>query len=175
MYDSLASLIEDMPKNKIDSAYKKLKRKAFGWNIYTIVKDEMIKYEGDVLFSRANNTSQQLSFTYTFEKTDSIESSVSVSGDLSVSVSGKIKSITGSLNGKIRKEIGEKTRCTTVETTRTTLIIPPKTKLTVQIKGWARLNNGVARNHLFGVTIKKGTWEIIDVVTEYYDYYEESI
>lgn len=174
-YGSLAQLIEDMPKSKINNAYKKLKRKAFGWNTYIIIKDEIINFEGDVVFSKANNTKQELAFTYTYEVEDSSETSVSVSGDLSISASGKIKQITGALNGKIRKEIGEKTKMTVTESTRTTIHISPKTKITVQLKGTARLNNGVARYHFFGITTKKGTWEIIDVITEYYDYYEESI
>lgn len=175
LHDSNACLIENMPKDIIDSSYKKLKRKVLGWNVVTIVKDELIKYEGDVVFSKANRTAREMSFNYSYEVENSFESSVSVSGDISISVSGKIKQITGALNGKIRKEIGEKTKNVVTESTRTVLVIPAKTKLTVQLKGYARLNNGVARFFLFGIGIKKGTWEIIDKVTEYYDYYEEKI
>ena len=173
--DSLASLIEDMPQEKIQKAYKSMKRRVFGWNYATIIKNEAIKYEGDIVFSKANNTNRELSFTYNYETENTFETSVSVTGELSISISGKIKAINGTLNGKIRKEIGEKTHKKMTESTRTTLVVPPSTKLTVQIKGDARLSNGVARYHFLGIGFKKGTWEIIDVITEYYDYYEESI
>ena len=175
IHNSNACLMEDMPKSVVDSAYKKVKRKLFGWNVQTIIKDEKIKYEGDVVFSKTNRTSRELTFNYSYEVENSFETSVSVSGDISISASGKVKGITGTLNGKIRKEIGEKTKTVMSESTRTVLVIPAHTKLTVQLKGFARLNNGVAKYYLFGIGIKKGTWEIIDKMTEYYDYYEEKI
>ncbi len=167
--------MEDMPSQVVNEAYKKIKRKVFGWNVSTIIKDERIKYEGDVVFSKANRTARELTFNYSYEVENSSETSVSVSGDISISISGKVQSITGSLNGKIRKEIGEKTKTVMTESTRTVLVVPAHTKLTVQLKGYARLNNGVARYYFLGIGIKKGTWEIIDKITEYYDYYEEKI
>ena len=172
---STASLIEDMSKERINQAYDSVKRKGFGWQHYTIYKDVPLRYEGNVVFSKANRTSRELSFQYTYEVENTAETSVSVSGDISLTLSGKIKQINGSLNGKIRKEIGEKTRIVIDEQIRTTFLIPAYTKLTVQLKGEARLNNGVAKYYFLGMRFKKGTWEIIDKVTEYYDYYEETV
>ena len=172
---STASLIENMSKDKIDQAFNNVRRKGFGWQHYTIYKDVPIRYEGNVVFSRANRTYRELTFQYTYESQNTAESSVSVSGDINLTISGKIKQINGSLNGKIRKEIGEKTKLVIDEQIRTTFLIPPYTKLTVQLKGEARLNNGVAKYFFLGMRFKKGTWEIIDKVTEYYDYYEETI
>ena len=55
------------------------------------------------------------------------------------------------------------------------IVVAPKTKLTVSIRGEARLNNGVCRYHILGIGFNKGEWEYIDVVNEYYDYYEETV
>lgn len=175
LYDSPASLIEDMSEEKIQGAYKKVKRKVFGWSISGIVEDEMVKYIGDTVFSKANNTSSPLTFTHTFEVVNVLETSVSVSRSLEGSISYKGKKITGSFNTAIRKEIGEKTKEQVSETTKTNIYIPSKTKLSITIKGTAMLNSGVTKYFFLGIPIKKGTWEYIDVITEYYDYYEEEV
>lgn len=164
-----------MSKTKLNSEYKAIKRKAFGWNVKSIVKDQTIDYVGDTVFAKANNTSNILSFVHTFEVADSVETSISVSGDIEVEMGIKGKKVTTAVDQKIRAEIGKKTKKSTVETTKTTIVISPYTKLTVKIKGQARLNNGVARYYFLGIGFKKGTWEYIDVINEYYDYYEEKI
>ena len=109
------------------------------------------------------------------EEENFVESSVSVQGDLGIDISGKVKVVSVGLNGKIRKEIGSKNQHTTIETLRTTLIIPPHRKLTVITKGEAYINSGVACYYFLGIRFKKGAWEYIDVISEYYDYYETAI
>ena len=172
---SFAKLLEDYTTNELNKEYKLVKRKVFGWNVRQMNKDVKVKFIGNTVFSKANNTNRELSFIYTFEEEDFIESSVSVTGDIGLDVSGKVKVISGSLNAKVRKEIGSKTHKTTVENTRITLVIPPKRKLTVVNKGEAYLNTGVACYYFLGIRFKKGAWEYVDVISEYYDYYETSI
>lgn len=173
--NSICQLIEEMPESKIEDAYKKVKRKVFGWSVRKITSDEPITFIGQTVFSRANNTANELVFAHTYELESTSETSVSVTGDISLDVSGKIKVVNLGLDASVRKEIGEKSRKTISETTKTTLVIPPKTKLSVVLKGKARLNNGVAFYHFLGIRFKKGTWEYIDKITEYYDYYEERL
>lgn len=170
-----AQLIEDMSSSQLKNAYKKVKRRFMGWNVYTIVHDVKIDYVGDTVFAKANNTSNTLSFVHTFEVEDVVETSVSVSGDIHLDVGIKGKKVTTAVDSRIRAEIGRKTKKTTTETLKTTIIIPANTKVTVTIKGKARLNNGVGKYFFLGIGTKKGTWEYIDVINEYYDYYEEAI
>ena len=172
---SFARLLEDYSQKELNKEYKLVKRKAFGWSIKQLNDDVKIKFVGNTVFAKANNTDNELTFVYTFEEENFTESSVSVQGDLGIDVSGKVKVVSGGLNGKIRKEIGSKTQKTTVETMRTTLIIPPHRKLSIVTKGEAYLNTGVACYYFLGIRFKKGAWEYIDVISEYYDYYEEAI
>lgn len=172
---SFAKLLEEYNSEELNGEYKLVKRKAFGWSIRQLNDDVKVKYVGNTIFSKANNTNRELSFIYTFEEEDFVESSVSVEGDIGIDISGKVKVISGSLDAKVRKEIGSKTQKTTIENTRTTLVIPPKRKLTVVNKGEAYLNTGVACYYFLGIRFKKGAWEYIDVISEYYDYYEETI
>ncbi len=174
-YVGNAQLIEDMSQSQIKNAYKKVKRRFMGWNVYAIVRDIKVDYVGDTVFAKANNTSNTLSFVHTFEVEDSLETSVSVSGDIHLDVGIKGKKVTTAVDSRVRAEIGRKTKKTTTETLKTTIVIPANTKVTVTIKGTARLNNGVAKYFFFGIGTKKGTWEYIDIINEYYDYYEEAI
>ena len=172
---SFAKLLDEYTNDELYNEYKKVKKKVFGWSIKQINDDIKVKFVGNTIFSKANNTNQELSFVYTFEEEKFVESSVSVEGDLGIDVSGKVKTVSGGLDGKIRKQIGSKTQNTTLETTRTTLNIPAKRKLTIVTKGEAYLNTGVACYYFLGIRFKKGAWEYIDVISEYYDYYEETL
>ncbi len=172
---SFTKLLEDYSESELKQEYKLVKRKAFGWSIKQFNDDVKAKFVGNTIFAKANNTDQELSFIYTFEEENFVESSVSVQGDLGIDISGKVKVVSGGLNGKIRKEIGSKNQHTTIETLRTTLIIPPHRKLTVITKGEAYINSGVACYYFLGIRFKKGAWEYIDVISEYYDYYETAI
>ncbi len=174
-YGEMGSLIEDMDEQFINTAYKKVKRKLFGWNISKITIDDRINFVGDTVFSKANNTNYPLNFTHSFEIENKMESSVSVSGDIGISFNAKGKILSGGLEAVVRKEVEKKEIQTIVETTRASLYIPSKTKLSITIKGTAVLNNGVAKYYFLGIGFKKGTWEYIDVLTEFYDYYEEEI
>lgn len=172
---SFSKMLEEYSESELKNEYKHVKRKAFGWSIRQMNDDIRVKFIGNTLFAKANNTNQELSFVYTFEEEKFVESSVTVEGDLGLDISGKIKTVSGGLDAKIRKEIGSKTQITSTETTRTTLIIPANRKLSIVSKGEAYLNTGVACYYFLGIRFKKGAWEYVDVISEYYDYYEEEI
>ena len=172
---SFAKLLEEYSESDLKKEYKLVKKKAFGWSIKQFNDDLKVKFVGNTIFAKANNTNQELSFLYTFEEENFAESRVSVQGDLGIDISGKIKVVSGGLNGKIRKEIGTKSQKTTIETLRTTLVIPAHRKLTVVTKGEAYINSGVACYYFLGIRFKKGAWEYLDVISEYYDYYETSL
>lgn len=170
-----AKLISNMDKETINKAYGKIKRKFWGWGVEVIVNNQKVEYKGDTVFAKKNNTTQTLKYIYFHRKEESVTTSVSASASLAGKASGKIKAVTTSLDNSIRGEIGKKTEASRMESMEITIIVPPKKKLTVCIRGEARLNNGVCRYYVLGIGFKKGEWEYIDVVNEYYDYYEENI
>ncbi|MBQ8292610.1 MAG: hypothetical protein IJX78_02235 [Bacilli bacterium] len=173
--NSKAKLISDMDQKTIDNALNQLKRKVWGWSVNIIVKNQTVEYVGDTVFAKRNNTSQTLKYTYYVENESSFTGSVAVSSSLAMEAGGKIEGVSLSLDRTIRSEIGAKIYKAKTESTEILITIPPKRKLTVSIRGEARLNNGVSKFYIFGLSFKKGTWEYIDVVNEYYDYYEEVV
>lgn len=172
---SRAKLINSMDQITLQNAYNQMERKFWGWSVEVIVNNQIVEYKGDTVFAKKNNTSQPLKYTYTRENEQSITTSISASASLAGKASGKIKAVTAALDTSIRGEIGKKTVTSVSESTEIYIVIAPKTKLTVSIRGEARLNNGVCRYHILGIGFNKGEWEYIDVVNEYYDYYEETV
>ena len=51
----------------------------------------------------------------------------------------------------------------------------PYTKLTLMVRGDCVVSNGVGKYYVFGIPFSKGTWEYIDFVTEYYEFFEEKL
>lgn len=172
---SSAKLIKDMDDRVIEGAYASLKKRFLGWSINVIVANQMVQYTGDTVFAKKNNTSQYLKYTYYCKQEESITTSVSASSTISGKASGKIKAVSASLDAEIRGEIGKKTYVSKSESTEILITIPPMKKLTITIRGEARLNNGVCKYYILGIPFKKGEWEYIDVINEYYDYYEETV
>ena len=97
-----SKLLYDMDESIINSAYRRVKRKAFGWSVENIVGDQLVYYKGDTVFAKNNNTSQSLKFTYYYEEEKSTTTSISASSTLSGEIGGKIKGINASLDETIR-------------------------------------------------------------------------
>lgn len=174
-YSEASELVEDMEEVRINNAYKKIKRRVFGWSVKEIVTDEKVKYVSDTIFSKANNTSSALTFVYKCTLENETQTSISVTGDLGITGNAKGKVLSGGLEAKVRATVGWVESKSVTETTETKLIVSPKTKLSIIIKGEALVNNGVAKYYFLGIPFKKGTWEYVEILTEYYDYYEEKI
>ena len=61
------------------------------------------------------------------------------------------------------------------ESTAFNVVVYPGKKVSLLVKGDGELSSGVAKKYFFGIQIKKGTWETIDKLTEYYELYEENL
>ena len=65
---SFAKLLEEYSESDLKKEYKLVKKKAFGWSIKQFNDDLKVKFVGNTIFAKANNTTQELSFLYTFEE-----------------------------------------------------------------------------------------------------------
>ena len=88
---------------------------------------------------------------------------------------GNIKGIDTEVNAKVEGNIKNVTSNQTIEQTSFTVTVMPNYKLIFRETGEALVTNGVSKYYFFGITFSKGEWEYIDVVTRYYELYEEGI
>ena len=171
--DEYRAFLDELSDEEIKNMHGSIRRRFIGWSVAPYTSNTIVHYEGDTVFAKSNNTSQILSFNYQYETETVNTTSVTTSGSISPKVSGKIGGVNVGLDAAIRYEIGKKEQKSVNESTRLTFIIKPYSKLTITIKGDGVLNNGAGRYYFFGICFKKGEWEYIDVINEYYDFYEE--
>lgn len=169
-------LLINMTSSELDKAFASTGRRCFwGWKHHFMNIYSEADYVGEVIFARVNRTSDPIKFDYSIKETDYIERSVKTTGSISGSFGSKIKQIDCKLQGEYRREVTKKTAHTKVEDNSFSVVVKPYTRLTYKITGEALVTNGVSKHYVFGILIKKGTWEYIDIVTAYYELCEEPL
>ena len=175
LYNDEAYLLIEMSNTQLDEMMKKVKRKAFGWSTYTNIINNEVVYEAGSIFSRSNNTSQPIDFTYSTVASTSKQLTSNLSGTLAMKASGKIDAVSLGLDTSIRGEIGTKNTISLEEEVDFSVKIMPNKKVSLLVKGIATLSNGASKYYFLGICTKKNYWEYIDVMSEYYELYEETI
>ena len=90
-------------------------------------------------------------------------------------VSGKVKAVSLAFDLSIKGEYDKKEKNTTTETTNFAINIHPNTKVSLVVMVEGLLSNGASKFYIFGIPLKKGTWEYIEPVREYYELREEIV
>lgn len=170
-----AKLIEDYAITDIEKAYENLGKKFIGWSIYYLNINEEFHYVGKISFARENELYVPLVFDHDVEEKVEYERSVKYTGKLNLKADASNKTLKGALGGEIQKTIGTNELYSRTEKIEMSIVVPARKKLCVRVVGEARISNGVSRYKFFGIVFKKGTWEIMDIISEYYLYYEEDI
>jgi len=175
LYNPELKLIVEMSESERVALLNRVKRKAFGWSTYTNYRKYEIEYEAGTIFSRSNTTNQVIEFHYSTATSDKKTKTSELSGTLGMKLSGKFNKITASLDSSIRGEIGKKSESTFKEEMEFKVKIEPGRRVSLMVKGLAKLSNGASKYYLFGISAKKEIWEYIDVVNEYYELTEEIV
>ena len=175
LYNPEALLLIEMDDNKLDSMMKNVKKKVFGWATYTNIVNYDVVYEAGSIFSRSNNTSQPIDFTYSTSSQTSVQTSINGSSSIALKASGKIDAVSLGLESSVRTEIGVKKTVSFEESVDFTVKIMPNKKVSLLVKGNAILSNGASKYYFLGICTKKNFWEFVDIMSEYYELYEETI
>ncbi len=173
-YNTGAKLLNRMTPGEVAKELNSVKRKFAGWSVSDMVCAANATYVGKSIFSRYNNTNQSVKFNYASTIENMEENSVVTTGSLGANLSSK-KKINGALEVEIRKQIGKVTSHTSTEKVDFNVTIAPKHKISLIVKGDCKVSNGVAKYYILWMCFKKGSWEIVDVMSEYYELCEEVI
>jgi hypothetical protein len=168
-------LLSQMSDAMINNALKNVKKKAFGYSIYKINNEVPAWYISEIIFSRANNTNQTISFKYNFNyaKTTTVE--YSLTGSLSVKLSGKLSALSLSVDPSVKASVENTTKNFYEEKSQFQFDIIPNHKISFIVRGECDISTGVGKYYFLGIPMKKGTWELIDIRTEYYELIDETI
>lgn len=172
---SNAKLLVWTNKKDKEKALSKVKWKFFGLSTYNMNYREIVYYNARTIFSRSNLTSRSIEFNYNMSTGRTVTNSIGVSGNIDLKISGKIKAVTLTGDAGFSTDWDKSVKETEEEKINFSVTIPAKSKVSLIVKGTAELTNGAAKNYIFGIAFKKGHFEFIDVVTEYYELLEERI
>lgn len=169
-------LLVDMTTSEVEEGYKYLKGLKFiGWKHYYFNIKEEATYVGEVLFAKSNRSKDPIKIDYKYKDTNTNERSITYGGSLSGKFKKNIKGIDTEINAKIEGNVKKVTSNQTVEETSFTVTIHPNRRIVFRETGDCLVTNGVSKYYFLGITLNKGSWEYIDIVTRYYELYEEVI
>lgn len=169
-------LLIDISPREIESGYKAMgKNRFFGWKEHYFCIDEEIIYVGEVIFSKSNRTNQPITVNYILEETKVVSQSVKISGSINAKAKGGAGKIAIEGGGEIKGEKENKNTVSRNEETKFNVIIKPNCKVSFRVTGEARVTNGLSKYSLFWTNVKKGSWEIIEIETYYYELFEETL
>lgn len=173
--DKNEKLLIHRGRDEIQEAYSNLKKgKLFGWRTSYFNINSKAKYVGETIFSRSNRTSKTFEFSYKINEETFIDKSVKING----SVSAKIafgKKVDVNITPKVDAWYDKTETYLKEEQTSFEFHVLPNTKLTLRVSGDAYITSGVSGFYLFGVCLKKGEWERVEVETMYYELIEENL
>lgn len=175
-FEEEGTLLVDMTSSQISLGYKDLGRAKFiGWkNHYFTVKEEAT-YVGEIIFAKSNRSREPMEIDYTLKDTEFKERSITIGGSLSGNFKKNIKGIDTQIGAKVEGDVTNVSSNQRVQETKFTATVMPNYRLIFRETGDALVTNGVSKYYFFGITMNKGEWEYIDIVTRYYELYEEEI
>ena len=170
-------LLMNLNDDELNEIKKHIGKKAFGWSTAYFNYNRKVEYVGKTLFSKVNRSSEPFTFKYTMNEEEIIQRSVTKNGSVSTKISGvieKIKTtITATISGAI--EVADTSSYKVTKQTNIDVAINPGRKLSMVTKGEAYVTSGYSNYTFFGIVLRKGTWERIEIDTVYYELIEEVI
>ncbi len=166
------TLVEDFGED-FDEYYDQVKSKFFGWSTVVIHEEEKVVFVSETLFSYSNQSNESIDYTYEYKKGKDLKNSVTFTGDISTKAGGKVKGFNLSFNSKLQSKLDLDVTESTDEVWDVDIEVKPYKKVSLKVKGEGELTNGVSKYYVFWIPIKKGGWEILEIVEEYFWLVEE--
>ncbi len=167
-------LLVKYEQSVIDSYLTKVSRRVFGSSDFVIVNYGDARYVSTVIFSRSNKTRDAYTFTYNLDTVIYSDVSVSVKGSLSAKKVFKSNKGDTTVEGDVAITYATSSSIKTTESGKMAVIIHPGKKVSLRIVGDAKVSNGVSKYYFCGICTKKGSWEVVDVITCCFELLEEN-
>lgn len=170
-------LIEEISESSLTDYYNKISDKFWGWNSYLITDNELVEYTSPCVFSYSNDGESEYKYDYSSTQNKTIKGSVSVKGDISIKGEKTISKLATKLGVNINASVkGDYSQSESVKEVYSLKVeIPPHTKVSLKKQGTARLTNGVSKMFVGFLEVHKGSWEVIEPITETSWFLEEYI
>ena len=172
LYLAKGELISNWTSDELKKYEKKLgRRKIQGYNTYIVNKDVRCTFIARTLLSTYNNGYSPISYSSTLTESETVKTSINVTGTLKTKMSGNIKKFKTSFDQTIKTDVDYSTIKVVKKDEHISLTVDPKTELVIYIKGEGRLTNGYAKEYSMFITVSKGAFEYF-VITDIYTHIE---
>lgn len=171
-----AKLLSQYSSDDYSDYYGRLSaRKFWGWNTFTVYKNEPVYFVKDTLYVIVNEGTTPIIEDITFTRESITTKQYDVSGSIALDGTGKKGKLSLGLETKIDFSQSVTEKVSLDEKYEIEIEVDPNTKLMIQVLGEGKITNGVAKYYRFWVEAKKGGFEIFVVTTEYYSIIKEPI
>ena len=175
--DKSVCLLVKRRKEEIDEVLNKLPKKTFGWSTYYFNVESKASYVGDTVFSRSNRTSEPITVSYHLREEDFDSTSIKITGSVDAKVTAQTekKTVSGTLNPSFGFTKNTTNTYSKEEVSEFKINITPYTMISLRIVGECYVTSAVNKYYLFGIQLRKGQWEKVEVETMFYELYEEKL
>ncbi|MDD4212711.1 MAG: hypothetical protein PHY42_04875 [Bacilli bacterium] len=171
--DSHCTLMKDMDDLYVKMRIKGLSTKFIGTSTSIEYEYKEATYVGNVIFSRSNKTRDIFIFDYSLQTVEFMSRCITIKGSLNMKAAGKIKKVEASGGIQIDGSYEVESSSQQTEKSSMTIKVYPQKKMTLRVTGDARISSGFTKKWLFWICIQQGAWEIVDIVTSYFELVEE--
>lgn len=170
-------LINDLNSDEEEKLINSVPWKLFGWENKIFNDTIPMEYEGKIVFARSNKTNQTITIAYSLREVEITKVSVTTKGSVTSKITGKMKKVNldGTLTFEYEKEQSNSQDYQKDEKTEFKINLNPNTKITILTTGKGVITSGMSKYYLFGITLKKGLWERVDVESTYFELREENL
>ena len=177
IFEGDGKILNEITDEQVNETKEYLGKKLFGWKTAYFNYKRKVYYEGDPVFSKVNHSSVPIYFEYQMTNEEVLKTSVVKEGSVSTKITGTIEkiktTITGVIEGSIKSD--NTTTDTVSEKTYFEINIMPGKKVSMVAKGEAYITTGYSNYTFFGIILRSGTWERLEIDTVYYEIIEEDV
>jgi len=168
-------LVDHFELTDYEDLYETIKPRFIGWSTVVVHDEEPVVFVSETLFSYANQSDEEIDYKYEYEQGTDIKDSVAFTGDITTKAGGKVKGFNLNFNSKLQSKLSKATTESKTESWNLDIKVSPYTKVSLKIKGEGSLTNGVSKFYFFWIPIRKGGWEILEIIDEYFWLVEEHV
>jgi hypothetical protein len=165
--------IDDWQSSELAAYYKRVPKKFFGWSSVLIYDEEPAVYVSETLFSYANQSNDSVKYTYSHTNDESRKYQVNVTGNITTSTAGQIKDFKLKFDSSVKSTIAGDTQSSTNTKMNLNIEVPAYRKVSLKLRGEARLSSGVGVYYVMWMPVRRGAFEVLDVISEHFWLKEE--
>lgn len=168
-------LVDEFDYEEYEDYYDQIKPKFMGWSTAVIHEEVPCVFISETLFSYSNQSDEEINYKYVHKEGFTTKNSVAVTGDIKSSAGGKVKGFNLKFDTTLQGKLQDTQTTDLSEEWKLDIKVNPYSKVSLKIRGEGKITNGVSKFYIFWIPVRKGGWEILEIVDQYLWLLEEHV